>query len=262
MDSVILDFENKVQEIERYLNFIWLIDNLSTIPNLATLPNISINDEEGNSIYELHNILTNDSFRIEANLNKTLKGTVLLLLYNLVEGTITATLNEYFATFNNQNLSYSSCNVSIQKIWLNYKHRLFQTNQTKNVNYIYQTIKDIEDEIISIPSQTVDNVIKDNYDAYALVVKDNEISGNLDARRIRTICEKFGLPIISEPCDAMLIVKNRRNSLAHGNETFKEVGHSFTINDLFDKKIETVKYLYLFLTKVKDFLDNNGVLAQ
>ena len=41
----------------------------------------------------------------------------------------------------------------------------------------------------------------------------------------------------------MQATKNKKNRLAHGEQTFYEVGKDFSVNDLFAFKDETFKYL-------------------
>ena len=62
MDDVIQEFEDKVIEIETYLNFIWLIDDLDNIPNLNNLSNrIVLNQQTQVVEYELQNVLNTNN---------------------------------------------------------------------------------------------------------------------------------------------------------------------------------------------------------
>ncbi len=52
----------------------------------------------------------------------------------------------------------------------------------------------------------------------------------------------------------MQATKNKRNRLAHGEQTFYEVGKDFSVNDLFAFKDETFKYLSDVIEKIEMFI--------
>lgn len=65
-------------------------------------------------------------------------------------------------------------------------------------------------------------------------------SDNLDARKIRELLEKHGIDFTETnngDKPHMLTVKNKRNSLAHGAESFDIAARNLTIEDL--EKIKT-----------------------
>jgi len=263
MNNVISDFNEKKLQIELYLNFVWVVDNLREIKDLEGIPNKTIiNHETGVVEHELNDIIITGNYRINSDLVKILKSNSLLLLYNLIEGTINSVLNEYFLAINSKNLKFKNFQPEIQKVWLKYKHKLFQTNETSGDNYILNTIQSIIEETFAIvPKDIKDESIGgirtlSNYDAYIAQTKLNEISGNIDARKINLIAKLYGLPVIQNTCDKMRYIKDKRNSLAHGNETFTDVGREYTVEQIISMKNEVVSFLLSFLNSVKDFIDN------
>lgn len=262
MDELILDFEERTAEIEKYINFVWLMDNLQDM-NFSAPTNKQIISEEGDVLHELQSIINDDnSYDIDPNLVKTLKGNCFLLLYNLAEGTVTAIFNEFFASFNNRNLKYKDCSEGIQKIWLQYKHRVFQTNESKSTSYVWSAINDISENIIQIETTTNRNgVTTENYDAYKKKVKDNEISGNLTPRKIRQLLEKFGLPQFHQESSGLYKTTNKRNSLAHGNETFSDVGRLFTVEELILIKKDIFNYFSNLLQQIKLYIDEENFIV-
>jgi len=55
------------------------------------------------------------------------------------------------------------------------------------------------------------------------------------------------------------VLKNR-NYLAHGNESFANVGRDVTIGDIVQIKNEVVEYLRQILINIENYLDNQEYL--
>lgn len=265
MIDVRLDFQERVSQIDRYLTLVWISDSNLTIQNLDTINSNKVNLNDGSEI-ELSTLLEGgNKLQIDHELSKILKSNAILLYYNLIEGTISLVLNEFFDKINQERSKYDLMTLSIKKIWLKYKHRSFGVGTFKDDDYILSTIESIINEIIEIQPRSIrdyelGNRTVYNYEAYCKETNSNDISGNLDAREIRNIFSLYGLPEISQRCDSMLKVKNKRNSLAHGNETFAQVGSNFTIDDLFRMKIEIIDFLDNILNEVETFLRDKKYL--
>ena len=263
MIDVILDFNERTKQIEKYLSFVWIVDNQSSFSNLNDLIDKRININDDNQI-ELKSYLTdNNDFIIESQLVRILKSNTIMLLYNQIEGTISSVLNEYFDTITSENGNYKDFKNPIKRIWLKYKHRSFNSGNKRNDEYILETIENILNEVIEIKPKTIkDNELGEriiyNYEAYSSETKSNEVSGNLDARKIREIFNFYGLPTSERCCDSMLKVKHKRNSLAHGNETFVQVGGNYTIDDLFKMNKEITDFLDELLNETKNYITNKN----
>lgn len=265
MIDVILDFKERAKQIEKYLSFVWIMDNQNVFLGLNSLIDKKIIIDEENTI-ELKSFLTeSNDFHIESQLVRILKSNTIMLLYNQIEGTISSVLNEFFSAITKEEEDYKRFKLPIRKIWLKYKHRSFSVGNKKKDDYILETIEQILDEIISIkPKSIKDDELGEklihNYDAYSSVTKSNEVAGNLDARKIREIFNLYGLPTLDNGCNSMLKVKNKRNSLAHGNETFVQVGGNFTIDDLFKMNKEITDFLKSLLKDTDDYIKNKEYL--
>jgi hypothetical protein len=260
MIDVKLDFQERVVQIEKYLAFVWVSDARFPITTLESIKANKILLDDGSEI-ELNNYLSDDdSFLIDNQLVKILKSNSILLFYNLIEGTISSLMNEFFGTLNSDPNSYKDLQLPIKKIWLKYKHRSFNTGNKKYDDYIINTIESILDEVVVIDSKTISDAesgerIIHNYDAFCSETNANDISGNIDARKIRELFSLYGLPEVTIGCKSMLQIKNKRNSLAHGNETFAQVGSSFTIEDLYKMKIEITSFLEHVLNETENYLN-------
>ena len=81
------------------------------------------------------------------------------------------------------------------------------------------------------------------------------ISGNIDAQKIRDIAKQVGWEQ-SRDGRELLTIKTKRNHLAHGQFTFVEVGKDYTISDLERIKEKTFEYLDDVLSKVDQYIMN------
>ncbi|WP_391485157.1 MAE_28990/MAE_18760 family HEPN-like nuclease [Aliarcobacter butzleri] len=53
----------------------------------------------------------------------------------------------------------------------------------------------------------------------------------------------------------LVTIKNKRNSLAHGNHIFYNVGKDFTVGDIENFKKETFLYLQDVITNIEKFIN-------
>ncbi len=146
MQSVLDDFNERAKEVTDYMIF--------------------IKDLEQRTIK-----LSKDGafYGIDTELEKTLKATAYLLLYNLVESTMRNAVQFIFDEIKTNNTSFDSLRTEIKKIiWQNVKKRNSDTLTTKIL-------------------QLTTDIIHISFDAEDL------FSGNVDAKLIREeVAEKYG----------------------------------------------------------------------
>ena len=254
MSNLLADFQEKVDEINKYFEFVQFI-NTYGIENNRTLKTESLSD-----------------FTIDTNLEKVLRGNCYLMLYNLVEGSITESINAIFTDINQNNILLHQLTPAYKQIWLRYRFDLVKSmdkkdmnkkhgNMDVNLNQVLQNF-DIFSVHDFIEKKNVGNVkseeIFGGYKAYLKVIKTSEISGNLDVRAIRDELSKIYDFDVPEKCDELLAVKNARNKLAHGEITFSEAGLRNTISELITMKDNVVEYLKIVLTNVDTFIERKG----
>ncbi|MBP5400186.1 MAG: hypothetical protein J6Y35_00985 [Bacteroidales bacterium] len=85
------------------------------------------------------------------------------------------------------------------------------------------------------------------------------ISGNIDAQKIRDIIKQFGGNEISNGRD-LKTIKDKRNNLAHGEFTFSDIGKDYTVSDLIVYKNEASNYLSNVLDEIQKYIDNQKYL--
>jgi len=252
MTGFISDFYEKVKEINKYFNFVWLVDNLRKIENVNITPKIIYESDNTSIKHELNSFLDeNNSYKIDNELVKILKANCYLILYNLVEGAITTGINALFVAFNSKNGKYKDFKNEIQQIWVKYKKYSHETLRTVKLNetskFFVETMENIFNEKVEISPKNIgsDRRIVTDYEAYLHEIgQSNEISGNLDAKKIRELSNLYGLPEYNttKAMFSLVEVKNKRNSLAHGRSNFSEEGR-IPIEELILMRDEIIIYL-------------------
>lgn len=82
-------------------------------------------------------------------------------------------------------------------------------------------------------------------------------SGNLDSRSIRTVSESLGISLpdnVKEPF--LLIVKNSRNKLAHGETRFNNACQDITLKKMNDIRTNTQVFLESVILHYELFLNS------
>lgn len=159
-----------------------------------------------------------------------LKSNILLMLYNLVEACVTSGFVEIYDCIKDNSLAYKDLIDSIRNIWSNYEIRKAYNGTATQMTY----------------ERKVQNIIATVITDRSIVLTKDAltISGNLDARAIRELLDSHNIDI-SDKRDKfhMLTVKNKRNALAHGEESFSDCAREITIGQLADIKNEVLSFI-------------------
>ena len=223
MNTVLLDFNTRAQEVDDY--FIFLESLIKQTTKLA------VADSAGKDKIQ----------SLNPELAKTLKANGFLLLYNLVESTVRNAIEAIFDDLKNQAISFDKLKPKIKMIVL-------QNLKNRSPKKIHLQINQISLDIIT-----------------ATFDREELFSGNVDARLIKEIAEKYGFSCKTEPTKTkdgqnLRVVKSNRNDLAHGVKSFEEVGRDQTIEELLEIKEEVIEYLRQILENIKTYLDNQEYL--
>jgi hypothetical protein len=224
MKDIINLFAERVEEIDYFFSI---------------LKDIYATKETGNTFYN------DDRFLV------ILKSNTLLMIYNLVESTIMGGILEIYGVVEREGYCYQDIREEIQRIWFEYKFN--EVYQKNTHHYAYQQkAKDIVDSII-------------NSDVIKLDRRAIGNAGNLDFKIIRSICKnhgiKFSLSSEAKGGNKLYTVKNKRNNLAHGSQSFSECGGEYTLNDLNEIKNQTYIFLSDILSSMEDYYNNKLYLA-
>ena len=260
--SFIQDFEDRVGEIDKYFEFLSLIDNLPQISHIHNLKGLRI-VVEGNARSPLAGAISDAGiYAVTQDLRKILKATSFLLLYNLVEGSMTAALNDYFNALSVKRAPYQQLKPEIRALWLRYKHKLFEKRQPSE---IVNALNNLFSEIFEILPKTHKSddgpITVTDYAAYASMTGKTDFSGNLDAAKIRKLSQIYGFKLPTpDTCASLVTVKNRRNTLAHGNSTFLETGKE-SLEFLIKIKEETVFFMRSVLSAIDESIREEVFMA-
>ena len=193
------DFEDKCLEIERFLQF---VDDLDQ-------------GKENHLLYKnTQNIWAIKS--VSREVQKTLRASCYLLIYNLLESSTCDALDSIHQTLFSEQIDLQDLSNNLKKIvFCNLKNGLGDS------------------QIQKLISEQIDLRLVIREHGYS---KRDFLSGNFDIDAIKKIEKKYGfsLHIVNGShgtYDPSIIkkIKNKRNALAHGNESFENCGQNIPI---------------------------------
>lgn len=213
---------------------------------------------EIDEFFELLDDILNNEARLEVGdskkifktrLRATLKSTGLLLLYNLVESTVSNCLNAIHLSFCSESLKFNELNQNIQKIWLNHHFSLLSNNDKISKENVTEKLLSI------VNTLSFDSFIDFTYEELSKNKLGSQFSGNLDSKEIRKIATKYGV-VFEEKCEEVRRVRDYRNKLAHGELSFYECSNNMTPQELNQLKIRVVDFIEKFINASKKYIDN------
>jgi len=177
MNTVQADFEKRCNEIDTYLG--WLVE-------------VEVSPKQ-----------------IPAGLPATMKAAAVLLLYNLVESTMTNAVEAVFDELENRKVSFDVLRSE-------FKIAVIQNVKNCAANKLTTRMAVVATDIIG-----------------ASFDKAKVFNGNVDARRIRETLSELGVEKTHNYEEAKLHeIMTARNSLAHGAESFADYGKDLTAPQL------------------------------
>jgi hypothetical protein len=223
MNTVLLDFNTRAQEVDDY--FIFLHGLIKQTTKLA------VADSAGQ--YQIQSL--------NPELAKTLKANGFLLLYNLVESTMRNAIEAIFDEFKNQSISFDQLKPEIKMIVL-------QNLKNRSPKKIHLHINQISLDIITATFER-EELFSGNVDARLIkeIAKKYGFSCQTDFAKTKN-------------GQNLVVIKDNRIDLAHGLKSFEDVGRDKTIEELLEIKEEVIQYLRQILENIKTYLDNQEYL--
>lgn len=167
-----------------------------------------------------------------------LKSSLMIMLYNAVEGVFSNILTEVFDRITENNISIKQLPISLKKIFYTY-----------HIKRIGSDIKCLE----QFRDYTEFDICRISYLELNKYLK--LYSGNLDSQSIRAISKKFSITLPNEMNEPYLLkVKDIRNKLAHGEVIFSNAAQDITLPEM--KKIccRVKNYIDKLLIEYEKFL--------
>jgi len=224
-------FARRTDEVLRYFDFLTAVTD-----NKADLLGVLQSDQ---SISKVEN------FVLSRDLVKTFRANGYLLLYNLVESTMTNAIDAIHQIFQSKNLNFDDLRVEVQQVILkNFRNAALNESMVLNKTHPIQIA-----------------MLRMGYS------KKNLFSGNVDARSIRDTAKIYGFDIaqhdtsLSRDGLRLVNVKEKRNQLAHGKISFEECGHETSHDELIAIANETVSYLKAVLMGIEVYITQQAYLA-
>lgn len=178
---------------------------------------------------------------------RIMKSNFLLMLYNIVEATVTTGMLEVYEHLKNDECTYSSLITALQNIWRDYK------------------VKEVYDSSYELKAYTkrVETIVNNIIDETPLIFNKNmlNINGNLNAKRIKNICDKHCIRYTVIDDDMKLEnIRRKRNSLAHGDESFSNCARDITVSDLENIKDTVFSFLNGIIEGMKNYCNEKQYL--
>lgn len=233
MKSRIL-FDERVGDIEKYFNFIELLINKK--PKLNYTDNGLPHEDD----------VSKDTTHI-------LKSNAFLLLYNLIEATISNAIED----IHDEILSDASIGADLLCVKLT-KIALRKMEIANLGNFDCESTN---------ASQII---LKSWLTNHKMLVQNNKnplFSGNVDAKKIREIADDYGFSCSTNKDDThngacLVTIKLSRNSLAHGSDSFLDKGRETAIEELIAFKNQTICYLDGILENIEEYIESKQYLRQ
>lgn len=168
-----------------------------------------------------------------------LKSSLMIMLYNAVEGVFSNLLTEVFDRITENNISIKQLPISLKNIIYTYHIKRIDTN---NIKYLEEFRDYTEFDICSISYLELNKFLK-------------LYSGNLDSQSIRDTSKKLSITLPDEMNEPYLLkVKDIRNKLAHGEIIFSNAAQDITLPEM--KKIccRVKNYIDKLLIEYENFL--------
>jgi hypothetical protein len=172
---------------------------------------------------------------IPPTLMNTMKSSALLMMYNIVESTMTNLLQDVFDHLSANKVSFDSLNDTMKTLILGYSKR-------KNPGDLVKTMQ-----------QSAVSLVVACFD------RSNVFSGNLDSKKIRETLKEIGVQTQHGYKEtALLKVKAERNDLAHGNKSFSDCGKNYSTQQLRDFHTKTSATLARVIQDFDAFLTSKA----
>ncbi|MGL4461116.1 MAG: MAE_28990/MAE_18760 family HEPN-like nuclease [Planctomycetia bacterium] len=227
------DFEDRVREVDLFFRVLELQDKDRVV---------AVSDSEQ----------TGDPFSsLPDDWGEMLKGASYLIIYNLVEAFVRRGFQKVFETIENDGLCGGQLAESLRSQWIMQKNKRISTFDGSPKVYM------------EISNEIVNEIIE--HRVARLSHRRLPFSGNLDADVIREVCACHGVgqetPPIAKGGSALNLVKKKRNSLSHGDESFVECGRQTTAADLVSAKDEIIHFMRGILSNLEQFVSEKRYKA-
>ncbi len=265
-NEVLDKFNDRIKEIELFFGLIGQFEAVDPAQLILVDSNIHLITEQdlklktGSSVeIMLRAVLSKLKLQTpDVDLINIFKSNSVLLLYNLLESTISNADRFILKTITNANIPYLQATPTIKEFWI--KH-VSKFNKNEYLNIAVRLLDKIQTLVIDVDKQVNEN--------------EKEFQGNLDPRTVDELLKNYGI----EPTKTAMLkqeterkavqnVVTWRNDLAHGKYSFAELGRDKLrynagrkdrnrdrTNDILFLKESCFIFLELFLENIEIYMD-------
>jgi hypothetical protein len=168
---------------------------------------------------------------LSATLVNTMKSSALLMMYNIVESTMTNLMQDIFDHLKANSTDFDSLNSRMKAVVLGFTKK-------RKPSDLVEKMKASETSLV-----------------VACFDRTDVFSGNIDCRRIVDTLKDLGIPArhrYREPVFA--IVRDERNHLAHGHKSFSDCGRDYAAGELRDYYLKIKLVLARVINDFEEFL--------
>ena len=230
-DQLIFDlfqmYKQRCSEVSRYIDFIMTLTNHR---NCLLCDRIS----DGQ-------LVPIEPIVISRELTKTLRANTYLLLYNLVESTMTSAIDTIHLAIESDRLAFNRLSNELKNVTLSHFKRAIKDSH----NCVHEHQHPIEVAIVKL-----------GYN------KKNLFSGNVDTKEIKNIAQRYGFTTPDpnrkgrDIASKLKDVRDKRNGLAHGRISFEACGEETATDYLELTAHQTTVYLRAVLWSISSYLRN------
>jgi MAE_28990/MAE_18760-like HEPN len=171
----------------------------------------------------------------------TLRAGTFLLVYNLIEATTRGAIEAIHDKITTEKVPFNQLALGLRKEVV----RRFKLDANPSLHH---TMDDFPSEFVAI--------------AFDQGVK---LAGNVDAKFIRELgeCYGFSYQTANERTWAgsdLLTIKSNRNKLAHGRQTFEEVGRDYPSRELLALTRRSLSFMNEILINISDYLERRDYI--
>lgn len=264
--EVLDNFNDRVREIEQFFGLLAKFQAVNPAQLISVDEHIALINEtdlhiEENVELTVRNILSKLELKdVGVDMINILKSNAVLLLYNLIESTVSKADTFILGTITNAQMLYAEANPKIKEFWVRH------TSKFESKNLLVTSIKlldGIQNVKIDVKKQVNDN--------------EKEFQGNLDAQKIDDILSMYGIEttkikMIRQESERIAIknIAQWRSDLAHGKYSFAKFGQTLRYNsrdrdrtnDILFLKDSCFIFLQVFLENIEEYIEQQKYKKQ
>ena len=169
-----------------------------------------------------------------------LKSQAILMMYNLIEGTVNKGIEYIFDKISNDNLKHNELSEHIRIMWMRYfKLHLDDGGQNK------KRLEDFDTFLNNSVNIDIKNFRKINSNYFS--------GGSLDSASIKKILKKFSITFNNIEYK-LKEIKDERNFLAHGEKSFREVSQDKTVSNIKENQEKVFVFLGKYIVEIEKYI--------